>query len=243
MDAAFSIQGHPTTDTLEEYAFSRLSEADTEVVEEHFLACPECQTALAGVDEYILLMKYAMAQSDPGQGLQAGTEQSAGLGMAASAAQVRPKRAFTYSTVLLAAAAGIVLLLAFGSLWRTIIRGVPGWARGGPKLERYTPELVQLLALRGAVTNRAHARWPLDLNIDLTEVTPDLPPPSTGTREPERYRVEVVDAAGGAVWNGETAGAQGSLSVHLANGLEPGQYWVRLYLSGKLVREFGLRTE
>ena len=61
MEALFSIQGHPTTDAFEEYAFKRLSEADTEALEEHLLVCPECQTSLAEVDQYILLMKQATA--------------------------------------------------------------------------------------------------------------------------------------------------------------------------------------
>jgi hypothetical protein len=61
---AFSVQEHPTSDVFEEYAFQRLSEADTDAVEEHVLVCPECQISLAATDEYILLMKQATARME-----------------------------------------------------------------------------------------------------------------------------------------------------------------------------------
>jgi hypothetical protein len=64
MEAVFSVQGHPAADTFEEYAFKRLSEADTEALEEHVLVCPECQASLAEVDDYILLMKQATADRE-----------------------------------------------------------------------------------------------------------------------------------------------------------------------------------
>jgi hypothetical protein len=62
VDAIYSTHGHPTPETLEEYAFQRLSEADTEGLEEHLLVCGKCQHSLAEIDEYILLMKVATAR-------------------------------------------------------------------------------------------------------------------------------------------------------------------------------------
>jgi hypothetical protein len=248
MDAVFSIQGHPTTDTLEEYVFERLSEADTEAVEEHFLACPECQTALAEIDEYIRLMRQAIAHDELSHKPRPASERwGAGIGalVAGCVSNGRKNRALTYSIGLLVAAASFVLVLASAPMRRTIVRSVPEWARSGPEPEKEAPESVQLLALRGAasVTNRAHARRLLDLNIDLTGITPDLSQRSAGGTEATRYRVEVVNAAGEPVWNGEATGSSGSLSVHLVKGLRPGQYWVRLYSRGALLREFGLRAE
>lgn len=76
MEAVFTIQGHPTTDTLEEYAFKRLSEADTEVLEEHVLVCPDCQASLVEVDDYILLMKQAAASFQIGTESPRGSERT-----------------------------------------------------------------------------------------------------------------------------------------------------------------------
>ena len=63
--AKFTLDEHPDADTLEEYAFGRLPEALSDNLEEHLLLCHRCQGALAEVDEYILLMKYATAQLAP----------------------------------------------------------------------------------------------------------------------------------------------------------------------------------
>jgi hypothetical protein len=249
MDAVFSIQGHPTTDTLEEYVFERLSEADTEAVEEHFLACPECQTALAEIDEYIRLMRQAIAHDELSHKPRPASERwGAGIGalVAGCVSNGRKNRALTYSIGLLVVAASFVLVLASAPIRRTIVRSVPEWARSGPEPEKEAPESVQLLALRGSAsaTNHAQARRLLDLNIDLTGITPDLSQrSSSGAGGAERYRVEIVNAAGEPVWIGEATGSSGSLSVHLAKGLRVGQYWVRLYSSDVLQREFGLRAD
>lgn len=55
---------HFSAETLEEYAFNRLSEAATEALEEHLLLCTLCQNKLKAVDEYILLMKHVSAQRE-----------------------------------------------------------------------------------------------------------------------------------------------------------------------------------
>lgn len=56
------FNAHPSEDTLEEYAFNRLSESEVESLEEHVLICSLCQERLRAVDEYILLMKKAAAE-------------------------------------------------------------------------------------------------------------------------------------------------------------------------------------
>jgi len=245
VEALFSIQGHPTTEAFEEYAFKRLSEADTEILEEHLLVCPECQTSLAEVDEYILLMKRATA------GIKRGREPDLtpvrlGLGelIAASLLRKGPQRSLTYAIALIAVGASIFFLTAS----RPLV-----WA-SHPGTEAGAAVSVELLALRGGepAANHAPSGRPLDLIIDLTGiedltgggsagVTPDF---TSG--EAPKYRIEIVAAKGGPIWNGEAAGSQGSLSAHLTHlteGLKPGQYWVRLYSSGALVREFGLRAD
>ena len=86
MDAIYSTHGHPTPETLEEYAFQRLSEADTEGLEEHLLMCGKCQHALAEIDEYILLMKVATAAPQKpvfhGAGLRGWWYAAGGIAMA-----------------------------------------------------------------------------------------------------------------------------------------------------------------
>jgi hypothetical protein len=57
VELEFSVQGHPTTDTLEEYSFNRLSEIDAMVIDDHLLVCSECQISLADVENCIRLMK------------------------------------------------------------------------------------------------------------------------------------------------------------------------------------------
>jgi len=53
---------HLSEETLEEYAFNRLSEAEAEPLEEHLLVCGACQEKLGEVDDYIRLMKRAVVK-------------------------------------------------------------------------------------------------------------------------------------------------------------------------------------
>jgi hypothetical protein len=59
VQAGLQFGSHTSYDTLEAYAFNRLSEPDMEVVEEHLLVCVDCQELLGDIDEYIALMKNA----------------------------------------------------------------------------------------------------------------------------------------------------------------------------------------
>jgi hypothetical protein len=245
VEALFSIQGHPTTEAFEEYAFKRLSEADTEALEEHLLVCPECQTSLAEVDEYILLMKQATARHQTGldpcheargepQSLPARLGAGIGALIAGSLARKGPQRSLTYAIALIVVGASIF----FGTASRPLV-----WA-SRPPAALGVPAPVELLALRGGTpaANHAQSGRPLDLIIDLTGIEDVTGGGSAVAGEAPKYRVEIVDATGGQVWNGEAA-SHGSLPAHLAQGLKPGQYWVRLYSRGTLLREFGLRAD
>jgi hypothetical protein len=62
MENSFVSKEHPNDDVWEEYVYGRLSEGNEAAVEEHLLVCGRCQDALAGVDEFIGLMKFETAR-------------------------------------------------------------------------------------------------------------------------------------------------------------------------------------
>jgi hypothetical protein len=220
VDAIFSTQGHPTPETLEEYAFERLSEADTEVLEEHLLVCADCQGTLGDVDEYILLMKHAAARPPTARAKPMDARMWGGRIVEWERAPWRP--VYAACAVVLALAVSVTVLKWPVRTFETAETRVGA------------TESVQLLALRGGepATGQAHERQPVDLSIDLT----DLP-------VADRYRVEVVNAAGAVAWDAEVMPSSNALRAHLAKGLHAGTYWVRLYSSGALLREFGLRVQ
>jgi hypothetical protein len=125
-------------------------------------------------------------------------------------------------------AVALVLALASGAMLSRRIRPAPETVG------------VTLAALRGgdaAGFAHAPAGKPLDLIIDRIS----LPPASA-------YRFQIVNASGNDTWSGAAVASDGKLSAHLARGLGPGVYWVRLYASqapgeAGLLREFGLRLE
>jgi Putative zinc-finger len=211
---AFSVQEHPTSDVFEEYAFQRLSEADTDAVEEHVLVCPECQISLAATDEYILLMKQATARM----------ESFVGPTFAHPRTRMQPIRTFgiAIAAILLLCVSVAVMGARFGWLASPIASAMPA-------------ESVPLMALRGgddALLNRARAGRPIDLHIDVT-----------GLASADRYRVEIVNSRGQRTWDAELASSTDPLAAHITKGFKRGQYWVRLYSSGRLQREFGLTVE
>jgi hypothetical protein len=204
VEAKFTQDGHPDVNTLEEYAFGRLPEPVSENLEEHLLVCARCQSALAEIDEYILLMKHATAQlASEGRG-------SRESGWAGS----RWVKAGIGATV-------AMVILGVVALWPS--RGTPA------------ANSVQLVALRGDdMASIAHTGGgPLDLVIDVS----DLP----GV---DRFRLEVVNAAGRRHWEGTATPSGGKLTARVTKALGRGTYWVRLSSSeGELLREFGLRAD
>ena len=135
---------HPAEETLEEYAFNRLTEARTAAVEEHILICSACQRTLQDIDEYILLMKAATAE-------YAVRPRVAGLGMATKLAW--------------AAATAGVFLLAVPGLMKAV-----GWWRAEPA--SMTAPVV-LAAFRGgddAPISQGPAGRPLELSIDAADL-------------------------------------------------------------------------
>jgi hypothetical protein len=142
VEAKLTLDVHPDADTLEEYAFGRLPEAVSEDLEEHLLICHRCQSALAEIDEYILLMKHATALLAPdrrGLPLESGWAGSRWIkvGMGATVA---------------------VAVIGSLALW--------------PSRRTPLPNSVQLVALRGDdMASIAHAPGgPLDLVIDVSDL-------------------------------------------------------------------------
>jgi hypothetical protein len=142
VEVKFTLDVHPDADTLEEYAFGRHLEAFCKTLEEHLLVCHRCQSTLAEIDEFILLMKHATAllaadpRGSPVESVWTGSRRArTGLGLTVASA--------------------ILGALAF---WP--VRAIPG---ANP---------VQLVALRGAgAASIAHARGgPLDLVIDVVDL-------------------------------------------------------------------------
>jgi hypothetical protein len=95
---------------------------------------------------------------------------------------------------------------------------------------------VTLTALRGGSADglaSAPAGRPLDLAVETANLEPAA-----------AYRLELVDQNGIAKWSGQATITGTRLSAHVARGLRPGVYWVRLYAPGdELLREFGLRIQ
>lgn len=60
-----SLDRHLAAEVWEEYALGMRSEEDCKPLEEHLLICSDCQDVLAEADDYIRVMKAAMAQATP----------------------------------------------------------------------------------------------------------------------------------------------------------------------------------
>jgi anti-sigma factor RsiW len=56
---------HIADDLLESYAMGKLSERETAPLEEHLLLCAGCQERLAGLDDFIQVVKAALAVPPP----------------------------------------------------------------------------------------------------------------------------------------------------------------------------------
>lgn len=223
METVIFVQGHLTTDALEEYAFSRLSEAEMQPLEEHLLVCSACQTSLGEVDEYILMMKEATAAYLPMA--ETAPMSRGGLGRAG----------FRYGGLGYTACA--IALAGIGFLALS--------SRRAPPLAPEASE-VPLIALRGGspLMNHARAGRPLELRVDTTSLSTTDAVATAGGRAPAAaYRVEVVDAAGKPVWSGEIPPVPGPVPARIAGGLKAGVYWVRLYTGNELLREFGLLAD
>lgn len=152
MEISLVFQEHPDDDIWEEYAFGRVTPQQETKLEEHLLVCERCQKVLAGIEEYVRTMKFAMAHF-------------------AEHSSARPQRAKLYPfarrlanslpnarIISAVATACVALLLWFGS----------------SKTAARSSVEVPLRSLRagGEVLNQAPARHPLQLSVPLADVPP-----------------------------------------------------------------------
>lgn len=228
-DARPSVLVHFTEELLEEYSFGRMREPQLGWLEEHLLICPQCQSALEGIDEYKVCMKAGLASLERERQGAAGTLGSPNhpgrrarlpslLRKGLSVHFGWPRMVVTRN--LLAAA---VLLVLAGT-------AVAWWMQSSVAMAPLAT--VRLIALRGGEGDAvlAPSGHPLDLVFSRTDLPAEL-----------SYRAEVVNSSGRQVWRGSVRIADQNLSVRVDGPLRAGAYWVRLYSStGELLREFGL---
>ena len=119
--------------------------------------------------------------------------------------------------------AAVALLMFVGGQWRLFRRAAA------------SPALVYLQSTRGEenpLNSRVPAATPLVLALDLT----DLPALS-------RYKLEIVDAAGHAVFGSDAQRENNRIRAAIGKGLPGGTYYVRLYAPGQeLLREYGFEV-
>lgn len=212
MEISPVFHAHPAEATWEKYVFGRLSDQEAATVEEHLLVCESCQAALQEVAEYIQLMK-------------AGT---ASRHSASADPLARGWRRFRDPAAQPVGRA----------VWITGLAAVcfALWLPTGSRPSSETAS-VRLESFRGGGVAIAHApaRKPLDLSIDDLSINASDVPAS-----PE-YRVTVITSSGKQVWAGTPNRSDAILSVHLAQGLNSGTYWVRLYAhESEILGEYGL---
>jgi hypothetical protein len=58
----FCLRPHIPDDFLERYAMARLSPLECASFEEHLLICPICQERLAGVEEFVVIIRAALVE-------------------------------------------------------------------------------------------------------------------------------------------------------------------------------------
>ncbi|HLJ49829.1 MAG TPA: zf-HC2 domain-containing protein [Bryobacteraceae bacterium] len=112
-------------------------------------------------------------------------------------------------------AAVLILTAAPFSLWR------PFWN---------TPihQQVLLQANRGPDTPQVSPGY-----LDLRLATP-------GLTEPGSYQVQLINSTGSPLWSGIGALHRGEVTAAVTSVVSSGQYWVRLFANGQLIREYGL---
>jgi hypothetical protein len=212
------LNDHPSVEVLEEYCFKRLPPAILEPVEEHLLVCETCRETVRETDEFILLMKFAIAEG------AADAPRMPAAHARDNLTETSKKSSLGSVTIFTALTLASLTALVWGA---TSFRTNPP----GPVIP------VRLVAMRGGENTafpQAPAGRPLELAIDTTE----LP-------APDSYRVEIVSSTGPRVWTSPAPLSGREILARTPTIMKAGVYWVRLYSSqsDSLVREYGLKLE
>jgi anti-sigma factor RsiW len=203
-----AFERHLFDDELEVYARGLASESS--MIEEHLLACPECQDRARDFEEYVRFIKRAAKElADENQDEPESSERR-GLPW------FRGNWNLGRLAVPAAAMAAVTIAFVFYSPDKpTLTQG---------------EVVVSLRSLRGAQTTTAgvSAASSLLLEMDTTGL-PDA-----------ALEVQIVSAQGNPVWTGSVLGHNGSARAAVRQAFRPGQYWVRLGTGGEILREFAL---
>ncbi len=221
---------------IEDYVFGRLGVEEQTFFEKHYLGCETCFKELKRNEKFVAALKEAVRQGVAELESAAPTSPAIPPGAPAGGAE-EPSRRPGQAKILrffggypaVAAAAMLAVILLAIPAWRGIFKV--------PELERqlHQPSAgVQSLFLqesreraRGpeeapAITIGREAAWVL-LQCAIVEQSIDQP----------RYRAEILDQSGAAIWRSEaalSAGDGGVLSI-LCRGsfFRPGQYRLKVY--------------
>jgi len=205
------INGHASDECLEQYALGALQEPLLGEIEEHLLLCSQCQEHLEEIDTFRAAMRNAAAR------LEDEEESRKRFWTRVSSALTLPRLGWVMALV------AVALIALSLRVWMN-------------PPESAQPLAVFLDTTRGSEVRHAPARRRLDLSLDITAL------PSYPT-----YQVETVDAMGQVQTQLQTQAqftahtSEGKIKASLANGLRPGNYFIRLYSpSHELLREYGL---
>jgi hypothetical protein len=208
---------HATEEALEMYSLETLPEADTEVLEEHLLVCPECQERLTEVDIYVRHMKAAAAKLRA----ESPRRKAAGFPGSFPGSLVWPAPVWV----------AVVVVCLLGLAWAVI-------GRRALSPDQSPPIAVALQVVRGvddASNSGVPEGHPLRLEADLA-----------GLPSEELVAMELVDAGGRPSHRSEVRPEGERAVLLIPSGLSQGTYWVRLYKTGprkELLREYALRIQ
>jgi hypothetical protein len=214
-----ALTEHPSVEILEEYCFKRLPPALLEPLEEHLLICEICQDALLEIDEYIQLMKFAIAERAAGPSPRIPMAR-AWQTLREAAKKSSLGSATTWTAILVPSLMAVIWMF-------TSFRPDPP----GPAFP------VRLVAMRGG-ENASFTPAPVGRALGLTIDTTELP-------VPDSYRIEIVSASGRPVWTSAAPLSGREIAASTPKVTKAGVYWVRLYASHghELLREYGLKLE
>ncbi len=205
---------HPSGDVLENYALGRLVEPELGHVETHLFVCHSCQDALIETDEYVSVMKSALAEPLP-EAESWSTRWAAFAGRFTDSLRI-PRTVPVYCAA-----------LATLSLMAVLSQGyVPGQAEG---------TAITLRSVRGGV-EATRAQGPAAPHLRLRIESPYLSPD-------QALEARIVDAGGKQTWAGRPLFHHDTGYVmQVDSELGAGTYWVRLYDSQqRLLQEYGLQ--